>query len=87
MTVRHRIAAAIALALAIVAEPLAQQRKGFLLFTDPSRRYSVEFPQGWDWTVVAKNWNASGAAGSDITRRIRWMRTYFGRISTRAISW
>jgi len=53
MTVQHRIAAAIALALAIVAEPLAQQRKGFLLFTDPSRRYSVEFPQGWDWTVVA----------------------------------
>ena len=29
------------------------QKGGYLLFTDPSRRYSVEFPKDWTWTVVA----------------------------------
>lgn len=41
-----------ALACLWVATPLAQ-RVGYLLFTDPSRRYSVEFPRDWRWTVVA----------------------------------
>jgi len=54
MTLRHRIAAALALAAVVVAAPLAQRplRKGYSLFIDPSRRYSVEFPEGWDWTIV-----------------------------------
>jgi hypothetical protein len=52
MTVPHRLAAALVVLTLAAAAPLAQQ-KGYLLFTDPSKRYSVEFPTGWDWTVVA----------------------------------
>jgi hypothetical protein len=51
MTLSTRITAAVVLLFAMAAAPLAQ-RKGYLLFTDPSRRYSVEFPTGWDWTIV-----------------------------------
>jgi hypothetical protein len=42
----------IALVCLWLATPLAQ-RGGYLLFTDPSLRYSVEFPKDWRWTVVA----------------------------------
>ena len=53
MTLQHRLAAAcVALVCAFAATPLAQ-RGGYLLFTDPSRRYAVEFPRDWKWTVVA----------------------------------
>ena len=55
MTLQRRI---VATSIAIVclclwlATPLAQ-KGGYLLFTDPSKRYSVEFPKDWKWTVVA----------------------------------
>ena len=53
MTLYHRIGAAALCALCLLlAAPLAG-REGYLLFTDPSRRYSVEFPKDWKWTVVA----------------------------------
>jgi hypothetical protein len=33
---------------------MAQQRRAdFLLFTDPGRRFSVEFPKDWRWMIVA----------------------------------
>jgi hypothetical protein len=52
MTVHGRLsAAALALACLWQAAPLAQ-RGGSNLFTDPSGRYSIEFPKGWDWTIV-----------------------------------
>ena len=53
MTAQLRIVAAtLLLVLVWLASPKAQ-RGGYLLFTDPSRRYSVEFPKDWTWTVVA----------------------------------
>jgi hypothetical protein len=52
MTLHRRITAAtIALICLWIAIPLAQ-KAGANLFTDPSRRYSIEFPKGWDWTIV-----------------------------------
>jgi hypothetical protein len=52
MTLQRRIVAtAIAIVCLWTATPLAQ-RGGYLLFTDPGKRYSVEFPKDWDWTVV-----------------------------------
>ena len=44
-------AAALALACLCQTAPLAQ-RGGSNKFTDPSGRYSIEFPRGWDWTIV-----------------------------------
>jgi hypothetical protein len=32
---------------------IAQRRDDVLIFTDPGRRFSVEFPQDWQWTLVA----------------------------------
>lgn len=29
------------------------QRANYLLFTDPQKRYSVEFPKDWQWTMVS----------------------------------
>lgn len=29
------------------------QRANYLLFTDPERRFSVEFPKDWTWLIVA----------------------------------
>ena len=53
MNLQRRIGlTSIALVCLWLATPLAQ-RGGYLLFTDPSRRYSVEFPKDWRWTVVA----------------------------------
>jgi hypothetical protein len=52
MTVHGRIAAAaLALACLYQIDALAQ-RGGSNKFTDPSGRYSIEFPRGWDWTIV-----------------------------------
>jgi hypothetical protein len=52
MTLQRRfIVTAIALASLWSVAPLAQ-KGGNNLFTDPSRRYSIEFPRGWDWTMV-----------------------------------
>ena len=31
----------------------AAQRPGFLLFTDPGKRFSVEFPKDWKWTIIS----------------------------------
>jgi hypothetical protein len=53
MTLERRfVVTAIALASLWTAAPLAQKGGGNNLFTDPSRRYSIEFPRGWDWTIV-----------------------------------
>jgi hypothetical protein len=52
MTFQRRIVAAtIALACCGAAVPLAQKR-GSNLFTDPSHRYSIEFPKDWNWMIV-----------------------------------
>lgn len=32
---------------------MAQPRQGFLLFTDPGRRFSIEFPKDWRWMIVS----------------------------------
>jgi len=52
MTFQRRIVATtIALACLCAAVTLAQ-KGGSNLFTDPSRRYSIEFPRDWTWTIV-----------------------------------
>ena len=52
MTLQRRIVATtIALICLWTALPLAQ-RGGSNLFTDPNRRYSIEFPRDWNWTIV-----------------------------------
>jgi len=52
MTFQRRIVATIiTLACCGAAVPLAQ-RGGSNLFTDPSGRYSIEFPRDWSWTIV-----------------------------------
>ena len=51
MSFQRRTLAAIALACCAAAVPLAQ-KGGSNLFTDPSRRYSIEFPRDWNWTIV-----------------------------------
>ena len=54
MTLQRRIrAGVIGLSLAALAAPLAAQRIQYNLFTDPNKRYAVEFPRDWKWTVVA----------------------------------
>jgi hypothetical protein len=52
----HRFRAALTLVVALVA--LASQsafalRPDYLLFTDPAKRFSVEFPKEWKWLIVA----------------------------------
>ena len=32
---------------------MAQSKSGFLLFTDPLRRFSIEFPRDWRWMMVS----------------------------------
>ena len=52
MTLQRRIVVtAVAFASLWTVAPLAQKGANNL-FTDPSRRYSIEFPRGWDWTIV-----------------------------------
>jgi hypothetical protein len=31
----------------------AQTRTGYLLFTDPGQRFSIEFPRDWRWMIVS----------------------------------
>jgi hypothetical protein len=55
MTLQRRIVAGsigVACVWLATATLLAQKGGRTSLFTDPNRRYSVEFPSGWDWTVV-----------------------------------
>jgi len=52
----HRFRAAVTVVLALVA--LASQsalalRPDYLLFTDPAKRFSIEFPKDWKWLIVA----------------------------------
>src|SRR4051794_34040328 len=52
----HRFRAAITLALALVAfasQSALAVRPDYLLFTDPAKRFSVEFPKDWKWLIVA----------------------------------
>ena len=37
----------------LIAAPSLAQRPNYKLFTDPDRRFSVEFPQDWDWMNVS----------------------------------
>lgn len=38
--------------LLLAAQAMAQ-RSGYSLFTDPQRRFSVEYPRDWTWTMVS----------------------------------
>ena len=49
---RRLVVAALA-ALCLFSEPAFALKEGFLLFTDPGRRFSIEFPKDWRWTIVA----------------------------------
>jgi len=31
----------------------AQTRQGYLLFTDPGKRFSIEFPREWKWMIIS----------------------------------
>ena len=48
---RGFIAAALTVLCALSAS--AGPEDGFLLFTDPEARFSVEFPKDWEWSIVA----------------------------------
>jgi hypothetical protein len=52
-TFRHRSAALLALAAVLVSTHALAQRPNYLLFTDPQRRFSVEFPRDWTWMMVS----------------------------------
>jgi len=47
-----RVALPVAACLLLAAQALAQ-RPNYLLFTDPGRRFSVEFPKEWTWLIVS----------------------------------
>jgi hypothetical protein len=48
------LAAALAVAASgLLAADLFAQRPNYLLFTDPQRRFSVEFPREWTWLMVS----------------------------------
>jgi hypothetical protein len=49
---RHFVAVSLT-AVCLFSEPAFALREGFLLFTDPGRRFSIEFPKDWRWTIVA----------------------------------
>ena len=44
---------AAALTVLCVWSASAGPEDGFLLFTDPEARFSVEFPKDWEWSIVA----------------------------------
>lgn len=48
-----RFVAAVVLASCASAVPVFAARPDFLLFMDPGKRFSVEFPKTWRWMVVA----------------------------------
>jgi len=37
----------------MIASAALAQRPNFLLFTDPQKRYSIEFPKEWQWMMVS----------------------------------
>lgn len=41
------------LACLLLAAQVLAQRPNYLLFTDPGRRFSVEFPREWEWLIVS----------------------------------
>jgi len=47
-----RVALPVAACVLLAAQALAQ-RPNYLLFTDPGRRFSVEFPKEWTWLIVS----------------------------------
>jgi photosystem II reaction center protein PsbP len=50
----HRFRAAVVCALvAWWSHAAVAQRADYLLFTDPAKRFSVEFPKEWKWMIVA----------------------------------
>src|SRR4051812_15538703 len=50
----HRFRVAVVLTLvALWSHATIAQRPDYLLFTDPSSRFSVEFPKDWKWLIVA----------------------------------
>lgn len=49
---RQLVAASVA-ALCLFAEPAFALKEGYLLFTDPGARFSIEFPKDWRWMIVA----------------------------------
>ena len=51
MSGHHRLAAAFICACALWSAGFVAP--DFSLFTDPARRFSVEFPKDWAWTIVA----------------------------------
>ena len=55
MVVRRRQSRLIlaAVALVMLAGTAIAQRPNYLLFTDPQKRYSVEFPKEWQWMMVS----------------------------------
>ena len=50
--VKHRKLVAAIFVLCSVASGLAQMKGDRLLFTDPSRRYSIEFPKDWRFNMI-----------------------------------
>jgi hypothetical protein len=54
LTSRNRrfVTACIA-AVVLLTTSLRAARPDYVLFTDPGRRFSVEFPKDWKWTIVA----------------------------------
>jgi len=38
--------------LAATVATMAQSRPGYLLFTDPGKRFSIEFPNTWTWMII-----------------------------------
>jgi hypothetical protein len=50
---RRALAALFVMASWLLAADLLAQRPNYLLFTDPQRRFSVEFPREWTWLMVS----------------------------------
>jgi hypothetical protein len=43
----------LACASLLLAAPAIAQRRNYNLYTDPDRRFSVEFPDDWDWMNIS----------------------------------
>ena len=48
-----RSIACLAVSFFLLASSVLAQRPNFKLFTDPQRRFSVEFPDNWSWMMVS----------------------------------
>jgi photosystem II reaction center protein PsbP len=55
LVVRRRVSRLLlaAIGFSLVAGTSFAQRPNYLLFTDPQKRYSVEFPKDWQWMMVS----------------------------------